>query len=96
MLGTLAESGIGFLNQVLIKNPATGKRFAIREILPIQDDAKTRQMILQGDAAGIIQHQRKEGRSLEQQIANYVKEGKIDKATGRSKTNDPLYFDSLF
>ena len=96
VLGTLAESGIGFLNQVLIKNPATGKRFAIREILPIQDDAKTRQMILQGDAAGIIQHQRKEGRSLEQQIANYVKEGKIDKATGRSKTNDPLYFDSLF
>lgn len=92
IMNTLSDTLRGIANQVLVKG-VDGNRFAVREILTINDEIKS--LIANGDSEGVRQYQRRNQITMEHGLVQAVYEGKCTIESARKHTSYPEYFDSL-
>lgn len=94
ILSSLATKARGFMNQQLVKKKTGRGRFAVREILPVNQQ-EVREMIADGDVEGIRGYMMDRKLLMEHALSQAVKEGKCTKEEARSKAPDPLLFDQI-
>lgn len=92
VLNTLADTLVGTMNQILVKDKKGG-RFAIREILTVNEE--TREYINNGDSKSIRDYLRKHNRTLEQQLIKNVIEGNCLLEEAENHVTDTEYFEEL-
>lgn len=93
IMSTLADTLRGVGNQVLVKTKDGKGRFAVRELLTINDEI--RQMIVKGDVRAIRQYQIKNRSTMEHKLAEAYKEGKCRYEDALSQASDPDLFNKL-
>lgn len=93
IMSTLADTLRGVGNQVLVKTKDGKRRFAVRELLTINDEI--RQMIVKGDVRAIRQYQIKNRSTMEHKLAEAYKEGKCRYEDALSQASDPDLFNKL-
>lgn len=93
IMSTLADTMRGVGNQVLVKTKDGEGRFAVRELLTINEEVK--QMIVKGDVRAIRQYQIKNKSTMEHKLAEAYKEGKCHYEDALSQTSDPDLFNKL-
>ena len=91
-MSTLADTLRGIANQVLIKDKEDG-RFAVREILSINDEIK--ELIVKGDVRGIRQYQIDNKSTMEHKLAEAVKEGRCYEEEARKQVVDINSFNKV-
>ena len=92
IMSTLADTLRGIANQVLIKDKEDG-RFAVREILSINDEIK--ELIVKGDVRGIRQYQIDNKSTMEHKLAEAVKEGRCYEEEARKQVVDINLFNKI-
>lgn len=93
IMSTLADTLRGIGNQVLVKTKDGNGRFAVRELLSINNEIK--ELIVNGDIRGIRKYQIEREATMEHKLANAVKEGMCNYEDALSQTTDPALFNSL-
>lgn len=93
IMSTLADTMRGVGNQVLVKTKDGEGRFAVRELLTINEEVK--EMIVKGDVRAIRQYQIKNKSTMEHKLAEAYKEGKCHYEDALSQTSDPDLFNKL-
>lgn len=93
IMSTLADTMRGIGNQVLVKTKDGNGRFAVRELLTINDEIK--KLIIEGDIRGIREHQIRNQATMEHKLAQAFKEGKCNYEDALSQTSDPMLFNKL-
>ena len=93
IMSTLADTMRGVGNQVLVKTKDGEGRFAVRELLTINEEIK--QMIVKGDVRAIRQYQIENESTMEHKLAEAYKEGKCHYEDALSQTSDPDLFNKL-
>lgn len=92
IMSTLADTLRGIANQVLVKDKEDG-RFAVREILSINDEIK--ELIVKGDVRGIRQYQIDNKSTMEHKLAEAVKEGRCYEEEARKQVVDINLFNKI-
>ena len=92
IMSTLADTLRGVANQVLIKDKEDG-RFAVREILSINEEIK--KMIVNGDVRGIREYQIDNNSTMEQKLAEAVKQGRCYEEEARKQVVDVNLFNKI-
>ena len=92
IMSTLADTLRGLGNQVLVKDKHGG-RFAVRELLTINDEIKD--LIMAGDIKGIRNYQIREKSTIEHKLVEAVLSGKCLEEEAIKHTADPLLFKKL-
>lgn len=93
ILGTLSEVALGFANQVLVKSADGASRFAVREILEINEEVS--RLILNGDVKGIQDYQFGEKITLEHELVRAVLAGKCNISDARMQAVNLHRFDKI-
>lgn len=93
VMSTLADTMRGVGNQVLVKTKDGEGRFAVRELLTVNEEVK--QMIVKGDVRAIRQYQIENKSTMEHKLAEAYKEGKCHYEDALSQTSDPDLFNKL-
>lgn len=93
IMSTLADTLRGIGNQVLVKDMTGESRFAVREILTINQEV--RELIVKGDVQGIRAYQIANEATMEHNLARAVKDGKCLREEAVKQVADPLLFRSL-
>lgn len=93
ILGSLSEMARGFVNQALLKTPDGRSRFAVREILEVDDEIS--RMIQRGDVEGIKSYQYNRGITMEHELVRVVKDGLCDHKEARMQATNTGRFDAL-
>lgn len=93
IMSTLADTMRGIANQVLVKTVDGEGRFAVRELLTINNEIK--ELIISGDIQGIRNYQIERGATMEHGLVAAVKAGKCQLEDAISQTADPILFDKL-
>lgn len=93
ILGSLSEVVRGFANQVLLKTPDGSGRFAVREVLDV--DETVSRMILRGDVEGIKNYQMSNGITMEHELVKVVLGGRANREEARRATSNVARFDHL-
>lgn len=93
VMSTLADTLRGIGNQVLVKTKDGKGRFAVREMLTMNDEI--RELIIRGDIRGIRKYQIEREATMEHKLAKAVKEGKCNYEDALEKTSDPDLFNKL-
>lgn len=92
IMSTLADTLRGIGNQVLVKN-AQGGRFAVRELLTINQEIKD--LIIKGDVQGIRNYQVAREATMEHKLVKAVKSGKCLREEAIKHAADPVFFNKL-
>lgn len=92
IMSTLSDTLRGVANQVLVKDKEDG-RFAVREILTINDEIK--ELIVSGDIHAVRNYQIKEKSTMEHKLATAVLEGKCYESEARKQVVDTKLFNEL-
>lgn len=93
ILGSLSEVARGFANQILLKTPDGSGRFAVREVLNIDEDVSS--LILQGDVEGIKNYQMENKITMEHELAKAVADGNATKVSARAQAPILARFDKI-
>lgn len=93
ILDTLAEESKGYASQVLCTTEDGKDRFAVREILVVDDEVSD--LIRQGDTKGMKRYQQNRKATLEHKLIEAVRSGRCTPEEARSKSPDTRYFDHL-
>lgn len=93
IMSTLADTMRGVGNQVLVKTKDGEGRFAVRELLTINDEIK--ELIVKGDIRGIRRYQIEREATMEHNLAKAVQEGKCHYEDALGQTADPILFNKL-
>lgn len=93
IMSTLADTLRGIGNQVLVKRADGKGRFAVRELLTINQEIKN--MIISGDIQGIRDYQRARKSTMEDKLAEAVKQGLCTVEDAKGHVGNPEYFDEL-
>lgn len=91
VLHQLADALQGIANQVLLKTPDGKGRFAVREVLAMNDEI--RPLIAAGDVEGVRDYQREHKITMEHLLADAVHKGKCTLEAGRYKAVNAYEFD---
>ena len=92
IMSTLADTLRGIGSQVLVKDKEDG-RFAVRELLTINDEIK--KLIMAGDIQGIRNYQIEKKMTMEHKLAEAVSMGRCHEKEARKHVVDIPLFDSL-
>lgn len=93
ILGSLSEVVRGFANQVLVPTKDGSSRFAVREILDVDEDIS--QMILNADIQGIKRYQFETKQTLEHGLVQAVIDDRCTANDARLKANSIPVFNRL-
>lgn len=93
IMSTLADTMRGIGNQVLVKTVDGKGRFAVRELLTINEEIK--KLIIEGDIQGIRQYQIKNKATMEHNLVRAVKAGKCTYEDALGQSADPELFNKL-
>lgn len=93
ILSSLAASSRGFANQVLMRTPDGKSRFAIREVLEVNDEV--RDLIAVGASDKLREYQKHHKITMEHGLAEAGLEGRATMAEARAASAYPSYFDEL-
>lgn len=93
ILGTLADVTRGFANQVLVKTPDGKGRFAVREVLPVDEEVS--RFIMKGDVASIQDYQMHNKITMDHELVKAVDGGFCTAKEARLQSSNPLRFDKL-
>lgn len=93
ILGTLSDVAQGFANQILVKTPDKKSRFAIREVLPV--DEEVAKLILHGDVSGLKDYQMNHKITMDHELAKAVAGGYCTIQEARLQSSKPHRFDRL-
>lgn len=93
IMSTLADTLRGIGNQVLVKKIDGEGRFAVRELLTVNEEIK--QLIVAGDIQGIRDYQVKRKATMEHKLAYAVKTGKCKYEDAREHTAFPELFERV-
>lgn len=93
ILDTLAEESKGYASQVLCTTEDGKDRFAVREILVVDEEISD--LIRQGNTRGMKHYQEKRKATLEHKLIEAVRSGRCTPEEARSKSPDTRYFDHL-
>jgi len=90
---SLASVSRGFASQVLCKTTDGKSRFAVREILTV--DENIADLVVQGNDRAIRKVQEDRGITLDHGLIRAVRSGRCTVREARSKSSSPEYFDML-
>lgn len=93
IMSTLADTMRGIGNQVLVKTIDGNGRFAVRELLTINDEIKG--LIIAGDIQGIRKYQIRNNATMEHKLTAAVKAGKCKYEDAIGQAADPHLFEKL-
>jgi twitching motility protein PilT len=93
ILGTLSDVARGFANQLLVKTPDDKGRFAVREVLPV--DEEVAKLILHGNVSGLQDYQMREKITMDHELAKAVAGGFCSIESARMQSSKPRRFDKL-
>lgn len=93
ILGTLSDVARGFANQILVKTPDKKSRFAIREVLPV--DEEVAKLILHGNVSGLQEYQMREKITMDHELAKAVAGGFCTAEVARNQSSKPHRFDKI-
>lgn len=93
VLGSLSDVARGFANQVLVKTPNGKGRFAIREILEVNDEIS--KMILKGDVSAMQEYQLNEKITMDHELVRAVAGGFCTLEEARAQSSFPNRFDKI-
>lgn len=93
IMSTLADTMRGVGNQVLVKTVDGNGRFAVRELLTINDEIK--ELIIAGDIQGIRKYQIRNKATMEHKLTAAVKAGKCRYEDAIGQAADPHLFKKL-
>lgn len=93
VLDTLASTGIGFVNQVLVRTPDKKSRFAVMEVLEFTPDV--RQAVRKGDTETLFKILYESEQSMEHALVREVNNGRVSKEEARRNSTRPDIFDKL-
>lgn len=93
ILGSLAEVTRGFANQVLLKTKDGSGRFAVREVLEVNEDIS--KMISVGDIDGIKNYQLDHGITMDHGLVDAVSKGLCHHSAARIESSNVPLFDKL-
>lgn len=93
ILGTLSDVARGFANQILVKTPDKKSRFAVREVLPV--DEEVAKLILHGNVSGLQEYQMREKITMDHELARAVAGGFCSAEAARDQSSKPLRFDKI-
>lgn len=93
IMESLATVSRGFASQVLCKTADGKGRFAVREILTVNNDIAD--LIVQGDDRAIRRVQEERGITLDHALVRAVRSGRCTREEARRKSSAPAYFDAL-
>lgn len=74
VLGDLSESARGFVNQLLVPSPDGKSRFAVREILDLEDEG-VKDLIRHGNVRGLRDYQMEQEITMEHELLKAVLDG---------------------
>lgn len=93
ILGTLSDVAQGFANQILVKTPDKKSRFAVREVLPVDEEVS--KLILHGDVSGLKDYQWHHRITMDHELAKAVAGGFCTIEDARLQSSKPYRFDKL-
>jgi twitching motility protein PilT len=93
ILGTLSDVARGFANQLLVKTPDKKSRFAVREVLPVDEEVS--KLILHGNVSGLQEYQMRHKITMDHELAKAVAGGFCTLEDARLQSSKPLRFDRL-
>lgn len=93
ILSTLSEVLRGLANQVLVKTKDGKGRFAVREVLSIDEEVS--RLILQGDVEGIRKYQYDRGITMEHELVNAYLAGRCTLEAAREASAFPALFNTI-
>lgn len=93
ILGSLADVSRGFANQVLVKTPDGKGRFAIREVLEVNETVSS--LILKGDVAGLQKYQMGEKITMDHELVRAAAGNFCTVAEARAQSAMPNRFDRI-
>lgn len=93
VLGSLSDVARGFANQVLVKTTDGKGRFAVREVLPVDEEVAN--LILKGDVSGMKKYQMVNEMTMEHELVKAVIDGNCTRENARLAASNPILFDKL-
>jgi twitching motility protein PilT len=93
ILGTLSDVARGFANQLLVKTPDGKGRFAVREVLPVDEEVS--KLILHGNVSGLQEYQMRHKITMDHELAKAVAGGFCKLEDARLQSSKPHRFDRL-
>ena len=93
IMSTLADTMRGIGNQVLVKTKDGEGRFAVRELLTINDEIK--KLIVKGDIQGIREYQIRNKATMEHKLVAAVIADRCHYEDALAQTADPILFNKL-
>lgn len=93
ILGTLSDVARGFANQLLVRTPDDKGRFAVREVLPVNEEVS--KLILHGNVSGLQDYQMREKITMDHELAKAVAGGFCSIESARIQSSKPHRFDRL-
>jgi twitching motility protein PilT len=93
ILGTLSDVARGFANQILVKTPDNKSRFAVREVLPVNEEVA--KLILHGNVSGLQEYQMREKITMDHELARAVAGGFCSIDSARAQSSKPQRFDKI-
>lgn len=93
VLSTLSTTLKGIANQLLLHSIDGKSRFAVREVLNVDDEIA--RLVLHGDVLGITDYQMKRGITMEHELVHAAVSGKCTIEEARNATSSPYRFDKI-
>lgn len=93
ILSTLGDVARGFANQVLLKSPDGKSRYAVREVLDVNEEVAD--LIRAGNVQGIVNYQMKNEITMEHELVRAVKAGKVGYSSARDNATNLPRFEKL-
>ena len=94
VLSSMGELTRGLASQALLKTPDGTSRFAVREVLSVNDEVAD--LISAGDVKGIQRYQDEREITMEHELVRAVRAGLASLEEARSKTDRPYRFDKIY
>lgn len=93
IMATLGDVARGFANQVLVKTPDGKGRFAVREVLTVDEEIS--KFIMKGDVVGIQNYQMHNKITMEHELVRAVEGGFCTAKEARRQSAYPFRFDNI-
>lgn len=95
VLHDFADMASGICNQLLLRDPNHTKRFAIREILDVEENDSVRSLIADGNSRAVFDFQMEHGITMEHKLADAFRSEKCTYQEALSHTSRPALFRKL-
>lgn len=96
IFGSLADLSRGFVSQKLCQTADGKGRFAVRELLRVDEDPEVAELVVQGDNRGLRKLQEQKKATMDHVLVGEVLSGRTTLEFARRLSDYPRYFDELF